>query len=66
MKPDKGRAMPVSLVRLHAFKPKTDQLYIIPILRTLYNVGSFIFFLNKTIDTPYLTFSKTRRNEMCS
>ena len=22
MKPDKGRAMPVSLVRLHAFKPK--------------------------------------------
>lgn len=22
MKPDKGRAMPVFLVRLHAFKPK--------------------------------------------
>lgn len=43
MKPDKGRAMPVSLVRLHAFKPKPDQLYIIPILRLLYNVGSFIF-----------------------
>lgn len=27
MKPDKGRAMPISLVRLHAFKPKRPTLY---------------------------------------
>ena len=35
-------------------------------IKTIIQRQFLYFFLNKTIDTPYLTFSETRRNEMCS
>ena len=55
MKSDKGRAMPVSLIRLHAFKPKPTTLYNSNI-KTIIQRQFLYFFLNKTIDTPYLTY----------
>ena len=65
MKPDKGKAMPVSLIRLHALKQNRPTLYNSNI-KNIIQRRFLYFFLNKTIDTPYLTFWETRRNEMCS
>lgn len=55
MKPDKGRAMPVSLIRFMRLNQNRPTLYNSNI-KTIIQRQFLYFFLNKTIDTPYLTY----------